>query len=164
VLADALETCRSKGATLAVSSVTRLARNLAFVSALMESDIRFVAVDMPDVDRFTLHVYAALAEEEARRLVQRVKAALGVAKARGVPLGWTMRALVNRQQQEARCFAEQLRGVVEQLAEEGLTSSPGVARWLNEQGICGPRGAAWSPSTAWRLQNRLAGTYRERRR
>jgi DNA invertase Pin-like site-specific DNA recombinase len=162
-LALALATCRANNATLLVSTMTRLARSLAFVSALMESDVRFVVADMPDINPFTLHIVAAMAEEEGRQIAHRIKAALAAAKARGVPLGWTMRGLVDRQKVEARDFVERLRGLVDQLADIGFTSSHDLARELNALGIHGPRGATWSPSTAWRLQRRLAGEYRERR-
>ena len=53
----------------------------------MESGVEFVAADMPKADRFTLHIFAALAEQEARMISTRTKAALAAAKARGVQLG-----------------------------------------------------------------------------
>src|SRR5208282_2303649 len=44
-LAKALSLCRLHGSTLLVAKLDRLARNVAFISALMESSIKFVAVD-----------------------------------------------------------------------------------------------------------------------
>jgi DNA invertase Pin-like site-specific DNA recombinase len=46
-LAEALKLCRLHGATLIIAKLDRLARNVAFVSNLMESGVDFVAVDFP---------------------------------------------------------------------------------------------------------------------
>lgn len=53
----------------------------------VESGVEFVAADMPIVNRLTVHILAAVAEEEARTISARTKAALAAAKARGVRLG-----------------------------------------------------------------------------
>ena len=74
-------------AVLLLAKLDRLARNVAFVSGLMESGVEFVAADMPTVNRLTIHILAAVAEEEARMISARTKAALAAAKARGVVLG-----------------------------------------------------------------------------
>lgn len=86
-LAAALAECKRKRATLLIAKLDRLACNVAFVAQLMETGIPFLAVDMPTADRFMLHVYAAMAEEEARRIGLRTKSALAAAKARGTELG-----------------------------------------------------------------------------
>jgi len=86
-LAKALHWCRETGGTLIVAKLDRLARNLAFIANLMESGVGFLAADMPLVNRLTLHILAAVAEEEARAIPARTKAALAAAKARGVKLG-----------------------------------------------------------------------------
>src|SRR5271169_7194309 len=64
-----------------------LARNVHFVSSLMESGVEFVAVDFPQANRLTIHILAAVAEHEAKAISERTKAALAAAKARGVRLG-----------------------------------------------------------------------------
>ena len=86
-LAAALDACRALRAILVIAKLDRLARNVAFVSNLMESGVEFVAADMPTVNRLTIHILAAVAEEEARMISARTKAALAAAKARGVRLG-----------------------------------------------------------------------------
>ncbi|WP_084112727.1 recombinase family protein [Belnapia moabensis] len=65
-LAATLAACRALRATLVIARLDRLARNVAFVSNLMESGVEFVAADMPMVNCLTVHVLAAVAEEEAR--------------------------------------------------------------------------------------------------
>lgn len=86
-LEQALEETRRIGGVLLIAKLDRLARNVAVVSALMESGVRFVAVDMPEADNLTIHVMAAVAEREAALISSRTKAALAALKARGVVLG-----------------------------------------------------------------------------
>ncbi len=63
-------------ATLVVGKLDRLSRNVAFTSALMESDVEFVACDNPHANKLTLHILASVAEDEAERISERTKAAL----------------------------------------------------------------------------------------
>ena len=73
--------------TLVIAKLDRLARNVHFVSGLMESGISFTACDNPHANRLTIHILAAVAEDEARRISERTKAALAAYKARGGLLG-----------------------------------------------------------------------------
>jgi DNA invertase Pin-like site-specific DNA recombinase len=86
-LRRALEMCRQTGAKLLIAKLDRLARNVAFLSSLMEGDVEFLALDLPGANRFTLHIMAAVAEQEARATGERTKAALAAYKARGGKLG-----------------------------------------------------------------------------
>ena len=86
-LAKALSLCRLHGATLLVAKLDRLARNVAFISALMESSIRFVAVDLPQANELTVHIMASMAQYEAKAISERTRNALAAAKRRGVALG-----------------------------------------------------------------------------
>ncbi len=89
-LAKALDLCRRRKATLVIAKLDRLARNVAFIANLMEANVDLVAVDMPQANRLTLHIMAAMAEHEAQAVSQRTKAALQAAKDRGRKLGWSI--------------------------------------------------------------------------
>jgi DNA invertase Pin-like site-specific DNA recombinase len=82
-LKAALEMCKKQKATLLIAVLDRLGRNVHFISGLMESGIDFVSVESPNDSPFMLHVKAAVAEEEGRKISARTKAALQAAKARG---------------------------------------------------------------------------------
>ena len=86
-LARAIAHARRAKATLVIAKLDRLARNVHFLSGLMESRIEFVCCDNPHANRLTLHILAAVAEDEARRISERTKAALAAYKARGGKLG-----------------------------------------------------------------------------
>jgi len=86
-LSQALAHARRIGATLVIAKLDRLARNVAFTATLMESGANFVACDIPEANRLTIHILAAVAEDEARRISERTKAALAAYKARGGKLG-----------------------------------------------------------------------------
>jgi DNA invertase Pin-like site-specific DNA recombinase len=156
-LAKAIQRCRETGATLIVARLDRLARNVAFVSGLMESGIEFMAADMPTVNRLTIHVLAAVAEEEARLVSVRTKAALKAAKARGVVLGGarggrppsaeerargTLAAAEARRRQ-AQQFKASARETIQALATPGVSLRQ-LAKQLTAQGVPGPRGGAWN--------------------
>ena len=62
-LTQALELCKKEKAILVIARLDRLSRNLAFTASLMESNIEFVCCDMPSVNKFTIQVLAAVAEQ-----------------------------------------------------------------------------------------------------
>jgi len=86
-LLAALELCRQHKATLVIAKLDRLARNVAFVSGLMESGVDFMAADMPEANRLTVYILEAVAEHEREVISVRTRDALAAAKARGQRLG-----------------------------------------------------------------------------
>jgi DNA invertase Pin-like site-specific DNA recombinase len=146
-LRQALELCRKSGATLLIAKLDRLARNVHFVSGLMESKVKFVACDLPEANQLTIHIMAAFAEHEARRISERTKDALAAAKARGVVLGATGPANLKRhtleRQVAASAFKTRLQPVLKGFEVQGLSRRAMVAQ-LNLLGISAPRGGPWS--------------------
>jgi DNA invertase Pin-like site-specific DNA recombinase len=88
-LRQAIVHAKRVGAKLVIGKLDRLARNVHFISGLMESNIDFVACDLPEANRLLLHIMAAVAENEAKAISDRTIAALQQAKARGTALGAT---------------------------------------------------------------------------
>ena len=90
-LAAALNACRATGSTLVVAKLDRLARNVSFISQLLDSGVKFIAVDLPNADRFMFHILASVAEKEAAMISQRTRDALAQAKVKAIAegRGWT---------------------------------------------------------------------------
>jgi len=159
-LRAALEACRKLGATLVIAKLDRLARNVHFVSGLMESKVKFVACDMPDANELTIHMMAAFAEHEAKRISQRTKEALAVAKARGVQLGRAgaanLRPNIEQRQAAADAFAEKLRPIFASMVAEKLSQRSMVER-LNTVGIPTSTGEVgkWRLSQVQRILGRM---------
>jgi len=80
-LGKAIAHARRSNALLVVAKLDRLARNVAFTAALMDSGLDFVCCDNPHASRLTIHILAAVAEHEARMISQRTKDALAAYKA-----------------------------------------------------------------------------------
>lgn len=154
-LAEAIAHAKRIKGKLVIAKLDRLARNVHFISGLMETGVDFLAVDMPTADRFMLHVYAAMAEEEGRRISQRTKAALKAAKARGVELGKNGKVLAEKNKTEAVAFARDLAPVIKQLKTEGHKTVRAISEALNERGIPSREGKMWHLGSVQKLLWRL---------
>lgn len=134
-LEEAIAYCRKNKTKLVIAKLDRLARNVHFISGLMESGIDFVAADMPNADRFMLHVYAAMAEEEGRRISERTKAALAAAKERGVELGKNGKVLAKRNNSEAVDFAISIIKQFPELEISAQMTLSQISQKLNNAGV-----------------------------
>lgn len=158
-LLKAIEHTKKTGATLLIAKLDRLARNVRFISTLMETGVKFKALDLPEADPFTIHIFAALAEKEAKLISQRTKAALNELKNQGVKLGnlenltelgrakgveaIRKKARSNPNTKPARAFAKLLRDKNKKWVE--------IAQELNNNGYKSSRGGKYYPHTAKRL-------------
>ena len=87
ILIQALELCKKNDATLLIAKLDRLARNVAFVSSLMDSKVKFKAVDFPEANELTIHILSAIAQHEAKIISSRIVDALAVKKRKGEIMG-----------------------------------------------------------------------------
>jgi DNA invertase Pin-like site-specific DNA recombinase len=168
-LSAALAACRVHKATLVIAKLDRLARNVAFVSNLMEAGVEFEAVDFPQANRLTIHILAAVAEHEARMISERTRAALAAAKARGTSLGgFRGRAGTSADLAKARAVraanadqrARDLQPVLQEIQTSGCRSLRSIAGALNIRGITAPQGGLWAGTQIRKLLARgLTASY-----
>jgi DNA invertase Pin-like site-specific DNA recombinase len=156
-LAKAIAACKRLRATLVIAKLDRLARNVYFVSGLMESGIEFIACDNPTANRLTIHILAAVAEDEARRISERTKAALAAYKRRGGTLGnpTNLTSKAARKGNRANSEAAErhngdIRPIAEKLRKAGRTLTE-IAETLTGKGLLTRRGKAWSATAVARL-------------
>lgn len=178
VLREAIQHAQLTGARLVIHKLDRLSRDLGFITTLQKNSVDFAVVDLPGADRFTIHIFGALAEKERAMISERTKKALdmkarwydvnkeqliaerkrfklGNAKGEGfseeIQQAGTIAATEARKS-KADTFAARVRPMIERLQGCGL-SLRGVAGELNRQGIPTARGKEW---TATAVKNALA--------
>jgi DNA invertase Pin-like site-specific DNA recombinase len=157
-LERALALCRKRRARLVIAKLDRLSRNLAFIAALMDSGVEFVAVDNPHATRLTLHILAAVAEHEREMIADRTKAALQAAKARGVRLGRNgADRLAPAQRAQAIERACQLAPLLAELKSAGMSARK-MAVQLTARGVPTPSGGRWHAQTVIRMMDRAGLT------
>ena len=158
-LAAAIALAQREGAVLLVAKLDRLARSVAFLATLMESRVRFQAVDLPAADEFTLHILAAVAQKEAAAISSRTRDALAAKKARGFQLGTpanltpAARALglaARQANAQANVRNRQAAQLATLLKANGATLRA-IADQLNQSGYCTRRGKAFHPMGVQRL-------------
>lgn len=144
------------GVTLLIAKLDRLARNVHFFSGLMEDDVKFQCCDFPTADGFMLHVYAAVAEQEGRRIRQRIKDALAAKKARGETVGNAsgLQPLNGTRAAQAAQFAIKLRPTIEAYEAQGMTQRAMVEA-MNSAGIKSAKGGQWGLVQLQRVMQRL---------
>jgi DNA invertase Pin-like site-specific DNA recombinase len=156
-LTRAMAEAKRVGAVLLIAKLDRLARNVAFIANLLESGVEIAAADMPEANRFLLHVMATVAEHEAQAISDRTQAALAAAKARGVKLGWSIPERASEQRQAAKkgaavnraralAHAESALPMIEQIRAGGASLRQ-IAAELNARGIKTARGGKWYATT-----------------
>jgi DNA invertase Pin-like site-specific DNA recombinase len=168
-LLKALHLAKVTGATLVIAKLDRLSRNAAFLLALRDSGVRFVACDMPEANDLTVGVMALVAEAEREAISRRTKEALAVAKARGVKLGnpngaaalrragrggAALRATVTA---NADRFAQDLAPVLADIRTAGHQSLRAIAAELTARGIRTRRGGRWGVGNVKALLERVVG-------
>lgn len=158
-LDKAIEHCKRTGCTLLIAKLDRLARNVSFISTLMDSNVDFKALDMPHANKLTIHIFAAIAEHEAELISQRTKAALQELKKKGVQLGKPenfnqtgrdkgvrtnkAKASTNENNRKAKAY-------IKSLLVQGLNYSQ-IAKELNTNGFKTSRGKRFQAIQVQRL-------------
>jgi DNA invertase Pin-like site-specific DNA recombinase len=158
VLRQAIAQAKAAKGLLLIAKLDRLARDVHFISGLMKQ-VDFRACDYPDDDAFILHIRAAVAEDEARRISQRTKDALQAAKRKGKKLGASNPACRNLTRSAARKGAKSnaLRAQVANAEATAIIRSlkhlslAAIASELDARGIFTRTGRTWSAMQVSRL-------------
>lgn len=158
-LAKAVELAKNEGAELLVSKLDRLSRKVSQIAALMDDKaLKIRVAAMPHADKFQLHIYAALAEQERDFISLRTKQALAAAKARGVQLGGLRDKTLKRNEaakEAADAAADRVASIVLPMRESGLSYQK-IADALNAAGVPTPRGKKWAAMSVKNAADRLS--------
>lgn len=158
-LQNAMDLARREGAALLVAKLDRISRSVAFIAGLLEDKrLGLRVASMPHADKFQLHIYAALAEQEREFISRRTKAALAEAKARGKVLGGLREGTAQRNaaaRGKADQFAAKVMPTIKARKAAGA-SLQAIADELNALGVATARGGAWYPSTVRNVLQRAA--------
>jgi DNA invertase Pin-like site-specific DNA recombinase len=159
----AIQQAKNEGAIRAIANLSRLARNVSFVSSLMDAGIEFIAVDMPTANHFTIHIFSALAEEEAKLISSRTKVALAELKKKGVKLGNPQNLTSEARAKGLECVKNnainndrnrQAQSVILSCKEKGMSYRE-IARYLNELNFKTRYGNQFLAPTVLQLYNRM---------
>ena len=164
-LKEALSQCRTYGAKLIVAKLDRLARNVSFLSALLDSDVEIVFCDFPQANKMVLHILASISQYEAELISTRTRQALAAKKTRGCKLGNPEHLMgkhktaiensniTNRKKAEDNPNNKRAVALLRILAEQGMTLTEMTDK-LNKEGFVTSKGYEFRPSQVYVLLKR----------
>lgn len=164
-LKEALSQCRTYGAKLIVAKLDRLARNVSFLSALLDSDVEIVFCDFPQANKMVLHILASISQYEAELISTRTKQALAAKKTRGCKLGNPEHLMdkhkeaiansnkTNRMKAENNPNNKRAIAMLRILAEQGMTLTEMTDK-LNKEGFVTSKGYEFRASQVYVLLKR----------
>ncbi|MEZ0193747.1 recombinase family protein [Pseudomonas qingdaonensis] len=170
----ALAMCKEHDAMLLVAKLDRLSRSVLHIAQLMEK-VDFKVATMPQADKFQLHLFAALAQQEREFIAQRTKDALAALQRRADAGESEAVAKVSRRTQalekgravaditaannvrmeKVTSFQAAVKPHIEACLYNKLTTLQAVADCLNAKGIRTPRGSEFNPTAVRRLMQAL---------
>lgn len=155
-LNKALDLCRKTGAHLVSQKVDRISRDVEFIARLVKDPkIKLRVANLPHADNFTIHLFAAISQQEREFISCRTKAAMQAAKARGQVFGNPKLAEINRTRiREARKFSSEVAPIVVPLRNRGLTYQQ-IADTLNDMKLVTARGSSYHPMQVKRILDRV---------
>ena len=164
-LSKAIETAKENDATLVIAKLDRLSRNVSFISQLMDEKVKFVCFDMPEANELTIHIFAAMAQFERKRISERIKEALDAKRVRepdwkpGNPQNLTDEARQKAYDSISRKARED-KGVrhafhfIRPLREQGVSYEK-IAAMLNKEKYRTRRGKKFSGWQVWNIYKRF---------
>lgn len=183
MLESAVKLCKKERATLIVAKLDRLARDVQFISELLNSQVKFICADAPEADRTFLQMMSVFAEYEGRRISERTKDALKGIKTQIKKTGkYTTKArpdlgIMGREitklgsptpeigsaagtkvlVEQADAYADRVGPVVREIIKKsGASTLRDIASALQHKGVLTPRGnSEWRPSQVSNLLKRV---------
>jgi len=134
-LQEALIFCQQENATLMVACLDRLGRDVEEIAHNVKLPVDIIVADNPHADRFTIHILAAVAEEQRRTISINTKAALAAAKRKGKKLGKNGIKLSKKNKKAADQFAKKMKPVIKKVQSLGFTSLQSITEELNRRHI-----------------------------
>jgi DNA invertase Pin-like site-specific DNA recombinase len=183
MLDAAMRLAKKEKATLVVAKLDRLARDVQFISTLLNNQVKFICADMPEADKTFLQMMSVFAEYEAKRISERTKDALsvisaqlrkkGVYKTKARPELGIMGREINRlgspapkigsavatelRVAEADAYADRVGPIVRDIIKKtGASTLREIAQALTARGVKTPRGNdEWHASQVANLLKRV---------
>lgn len=155
-LVKAVEMCEKTGATLLVSKVDRLGRQVESVAHLLNR-IPVKIATLPSASNMIIQIMSVMAEEEARAISERTKAALSSAKERGVKVGGAStrrRVAYNTQYESTKNKYQQYQKPLENMRGKGYTYEK-IAEQFNLMGLATSKGCNHTKASVNRIANYL---------
>lgn len=156
-LRAALAQCKKEKATLLIAKLDRLARNVHFISGLLETGVEFVACDMPNANKVMIQMFAVMSEWERDAISARTKAAWHAkaarCKAEGLPVPNNLASNIFERQKIADDFSTRLRPILDSMKARHL-SQRAMVEELNAVGILAPKGGIWRLAQIQRVMSR----------
>jgi DNA invertase Pin-like site-specific DNA recombinase len=157
-LKAALVAAKKSNAIVIIAKLDRLGRRASYILRLIdESGVNFHICDMPNADKLTITILAAVAEREAENISTRTKAALAAKKARGAKLGnprldEARKKAVRSNRKLDKVRQDGIREIISEIVTKGrVTTHKAIADCLNARGIPTARGGQWHTTTVRRL-------------
>lgn len=164
-LLKAINDCRKNNATLVISKLDRLSRQVSFIFMLKDSGINFMALDIPNFNTITLGIYATVAQNERELISNRTKEALAVKKRDGIKLGAPNASFTPIQINNAAKVRKEIalnnvnnkraKLMIESLLKE-TSNCAKIARILNEHGFTTSRDRKFDSKAVKRIIERYS--------
>jgi DNA invertase Pin-like site-specific DNA recombinase len=177
--AKALAMCKQTKAKLVVAKLDRLSRSVHHIARLLDQTMDFKVATMPQADKFQLHLFAALAEQERTFIASRTKEALAALQKRADEGDVQSAAKIARRtealekgrtdanrakgneaiRERVSSWQESVRDPIDLCIRKGGRTLQQVADCLNGKGITTSRGGNWSSIQVSRVMKNLALTF-----
>lgn len=173
VLDQAIAYCQEMGTCLVFPEMGRLSANRRVLQALLNSGIEFLACENEFINRNTVHIHAALAEDGAKQISQTMRDVMTDLRKKGVKLGsanpknkkvlhkaegWkkAVKASVARRSERAIAHYAFIIPEIKRMRDNGGTLAE-VTDWLNAQGHTMSSGYPFTQTSLFKIIKRYLG-------